>query len=175
MPEEVFDWTYFRKKTYVRASREKLFQAWAVPEEIVKWFIAEASYKTPEGNTRKNDEVVQGGDMYEWTFYQGLTLKGEVLKVVPGEMFRFTFGDKFPESDEKVIVTVTFHEDGRDTWLILEQTNIAEDERGKVTFNLSCNLGWTFFITNLKSVFESGYDLREKERQKAIETRAITL
>ena len=61
-----YDWTQFKKRTLIQASPEAVFRAWAKPEEIVQWFIAQADYTSPEGNLRAGDEIVQFGDRYHW-------------------------------------------------------------------------------------------------------------
>jgi hypothetical protein len=42
-------------------------------------------------------------------------------------------------------------------------------------YNLSYMVGWSFYLMNLRSVFESGYDLREKERRLTSESQNYTL
>jgi hypothetical protein len=44
----------------------------------------------------------------------------------------------------------------------LTQENIPTDEESKINFYLGCQTGWTFYLTNLKSIFEGGKDLRNK-------------
>ena len=88
----------------------------------------------------------------------------------------FTFGEKESGSEEDVIVEIFFSSDhaGR-TMIELHQKNIADSEYGHVNFNLSCMIGWCYFLTNLRSIFESGHDLREKEKDFAIESQEFTL
>ena len=39
---------------------------------------------------------------------------------------------------------------------------------------MGCNLGWSFFITNLKALLEHGIDLRETDPDKAYTVRTLT-
>jgi len=45
----------------------------------------------------------------------------------------------------------------------LWQENIPTDEKAKVSWHLGCATGWTFYLTNLKSILEGGLDLRNKD------------
>jgi hypothetical protein len=44
----------------------------------------------------------------------------------------------------------------------LVQEEIPTDENGKQIFHLGCKSGWTFYLANLKSIFEGGIDLRNR-------------
>ncbi|MCW8811609.1 MAG: SRPBCC domain-containing protein, partial [Ignavibacteriaceae bacterium] len=100
---------------------------------------------------------------------------GTVLDVVLDSYFKFTFGKKEPASDENVIVEVKFSEKEGSTEIELKQSNIADNEYGKVSYNLSCMVGWSYFMTNLRSIIESGFDYREKDEQLAKESTAYSL
>jgi hypothetical protein len=45
----------------------------------------------------------------------------------------------------------------------LVQTEIPTDDRGKHYWHLGCKTGWTFYLANLKSLFEGGVDLRNRD------------
>ena len=102
-------------------------------------------------------------------------MKGKVLDIQENSVFKFTFGKKEPGSDEDVIVNVKFKEKDGLTIIEIEQSNIADNEYGQVTYNLSCMVGWSYYMTNLRSIFESGFDYREKEMERAKETTAYNL
>ena len=44
----------------------------------------------------------------------------------------------------------------------LEQTTPMEDETEQRHFFIECGKGWTFYMTNLKSILQGGIDLRNK-------------
>jgi hypothetical protein len=44
----------------------------------------------------------------------------------------------------------------------LVQENIPDDESGKLTWHVGCKTGWTFYLANMKSLYEGGIDLRNK-------------
>ena len=102
-------------------------------------------------------------------------MKGKVLEVVPDSSFKFTIGKKEPDSDEDVIVNVSFSEKVGMTEIELTQNNIADNEYGRMNYNLSCVVGWSYFMTNLRSLFESGFDYREKDERLAGESTAYSL
>jgi uncharacterized protein YndB with AHSA1/START domain len=175
MTEFSYDWTRFERRIFIKAAPEVVFRAWAVPENIVKWFIAAAEYESKDHTPRPATEVVAAGDTYYWEWHQDLSIRGTILEVVDNGKLVFTFGDREPDSDEKIIVTVDVlpEEDGV-TLLRLVQENMADTPQAHVSWHMQCNLGWSFFMTNLKGLLEHGVDLRETDRERAYEARAVT-
>jgi len=175
-PLDQYKWTEFRQIEYITASKETVFEKWMTSKNIVEWFVAEAIYKYDGTIVRKPGEKIKAGDKYTWIFFQGIKVEGTILNVIDNEYLSFTFGKKEPESEEDVIVEIFFSSDSAKRTLIeLHQKNIADSEYGHVNYNLSCMIGWCYFLTNLRSVFESGYDLREKEKDLALESQEYTL
>lgn len=174
-PLEKFQWTQFTQNEYVKASKEEIFRKWATAKGITEWFIALAEYKDQNARIRDPKEIVHAGDHYTWIFYTGFTMTGKILEVKENELFKFTFGKKEPDSDEDVIVTVRFHKQKDRVRIEMFQENIADNNYGHIHYNMSCQLGWSYFMMNLRSIYESGYDLREKEKDLAEKSRAYTL
>jgi uncharacterized protein YndB with AHSA1/START domain len=166
-PLEQYEWTRFRQKEYIKAPVSQVFAKWTIPEGITEWFL--------KNEVRSPDETVKKGDRYTWEFDAGLVMKGKVLDIQENSLFKFTFGKKESGSDEDVIVNVKFKEKDGFTVIEIEQSNIADNEYGQVTYNLSCMVGWSYYMTNLRSIFESGFDYREKEMERAKETTAYNL
>jgi hypothetical protein len=44
----------------------------------------------------------------------------------------------------------------------LLQENIPSDEAGRHMWHVGCKTGWTFYLANMKSLFEGGIDLRNR-------------
>jgi uncharacterized protein YndB with AHSA1/START domain len=174
-PLEDYKWTEFKQKEYIKAPVKEVFLKWATPKGITEWFIKNAEYTSQDGKIRNENEIVKLGDNYTWHFYSGLVMKGTVLDVVPDSSFKFTFGKKEPGSDEDVIVNISFFKKDSMTEIELTQSNIADNEYGRVTYNLSCMVGWSYYMTNLRSLFEAGFDYREKEEKLAQESTAYCL
>lgn len=174
-PLENFSWTELTVKEYIAENQETAFQFWSIPSKLTQWFIKEALFETEDGTKRNPNEQIQSGDKYTWIFGADLTLKGQILEFSKNNYIIFTFGSKEPNSEEHVIVKVSFMSHNRKTLIIVHQTNIADNSFGQVTYNLSCHLGWAYYMTNLRSITESGYDLREKDLKKDVDTRRKNL
>ena len=97
------------------------------------------------------------------------------MEVVDNEKLSFTFGNRTPDSDEKIVVTINVKKepDGV-TRLQLTQENMAAAPEANVYWHMGCNLGWSFFMTNLKGLLEHGIDLRETDPSRAYASRAIS-
>lgn len=174
MNEFSYDWTQFEREVFIQSDLSTVFQAWAKPGEITQWFIATATVTSANNHPRPKDEFVQAGDQYQWHWHQDLQAKGIILEVVENERLQFTFGDGEPGSNEKIIVTVNFNDLGDTTSVILKQENLPDNEQGHVHWHMGCNMGWSFFMTNLKALLEHGVDLRETDQERAYASRAIT-
>jgi len=173
-PLEHYEWTKFRQVEYITAPVNEVFNKWATPAGIVEWFLKNAVYEYGN-NTRSSNEIVKAGDNYTWEFHSGLVMKGKILEVQENKVFKFTFGKKEPGLDEDVIVIVSFSYENDQTKIELKQENIADNEYGRVTYNLSCMVGWSYYLTNLRSLFESGFNLREKDIKFAEEAVSYNL
>jgi uncharacterized protein YndB with AHSA1/START domain len=154
-----FDWTSFKLQIAIKKTEEELFNAWAVPSEIEKWFLKTAEYTGQQNANREKNLSTETGDRYNWTWYlYSETEHGRILNVAPAKSFSFTFaGD--------CIVNVTFRPDGEYTIVQLTQSEIPTDERSKKEIRLGCEKGWSFFLVNLKSFYENGIDLRNKDER----------
>lgn len=170
-----YDWTTFKRKIYIKADRKSVFRAWATCSEIIKWFIARARTVDSTGMECDPSEIVKPGDTYYWEWHQDLSNSGVILDVVKDQLIRFTFGDKEKGSDEKIVVKVEFFDDDKGTRLELTQVNMADTPQAHVSWHMGCNMGWSFFMTNLKAYLEYGVDLRETDPQRAYDSRAINL
>ncbi len=51
------------------------------------------------------------------------------------------------------------------TIVTLYQKNIPADDDSKIGVRLGCDTGWSFYLVNLKSVYEGGLDLRNKDQK----------
>lgn len=170
-----YNWTKFKRKAYIKAPVRDIFDAWTKPHDITTWFIKDAQYTDQNGDFRDKDETVKAGDKYFWDWHQDLQSKGKILEVIPNKLFRFTFGNKEQGSDEKVVVSIEFKEGNGETEYTLTQENMGGSDLDMARYHLSCNMGWSFFMTNMKAVYESGIDLREHDPKRAMDTRALSL
>ena len=136
-----YNWKEFTLRAAYKGTPEKLFKMWTDPKKLNKWFLTDADIELKKG----------GKYMFKWAI--GAVENGKVLEVRRNSLFRFTFaGCK---------VEVKFSKAGKECNVTLRQYDIPAGEEHKVGTHMSCQLGWTFFFTNLKSVLETGRDLRE--------------
>ena len=140
MNEFNYDWTQFTREIFIQAGVPAVFEAWAKPNEITKWFIAATDQE------RSAEKVVQVGDQYRWHWHQGAHAQGTFLEVIENEKnFNFTFGDEATYLNEKIVVTVQFTDLGNMTSVLLTQENLPDTEQGHVQWHMGCNMGWSFF------------------------------
>lgn len=151
-----FDWTSFTKKIAIKASLADIYKAWTVPAELERWFLERAVFHRDDG-TQAPGQPAQIGAQYDWYWYLDTNpLHGEIVNANGEDLIQFSFeGNSLVEVrlsmlDEYVIVT-------------LRHYNIPEDEHSKQHIRLGCASGWAFYLHNLKSVYEGGIDLRNKD------------
>jgi len=157
MDSKNYDWSKFIKKISINASPEILYQAWTTQENIEKWFLAKAEFKTPDGTLRKQNQQIQEGDTFEWMWHgSDVVERGKMLAVNKKDKIRFTFYDCF--------VDVIIKTDAGENIVELTQSEIPLTPESRVNQHLGCMRGWTFYMTNLKSILEGGIDLRNKNK-----------
>jgi hypothetical protein len=154
-----FDWSNFTVRINIKSSSiDQLYRAWATKGGIEYWFLRMSEYSQPNGSLRGDDEPVHKGDTYRWRWFgysDEVTESGEILDCNGIDFFKFRFGDAgncsvriYPEQDELIVE--------------LLQDNIPTDDKGKELWHIGCKTGWTFYLANMKSMFEGGIDLRNK-------------
>ncbi|HNQ60751.1 MAG TPA: SRPBCC domain-containing protein [Bacteroidia bacterium] len=153
---ENFDWTCFTRRIAIKSDIHKLYKAWTCTDEIEKWFLSKAKFFSSEGSELKTSELFTSGCAYEWSWYLYSEIeRGKIIHANAKDLIRFSFaGDclvevKLIQKNDLVIVE-------------LRQSNIPTDDRSKRGIRLGCESGWSFFLLNLKSVYEHGVDLRNK-------------
>ncbi len=160
MPDS-YNWSIFTVRINIRAPVDKLYQAWATRTGMEYWFLRLSEYQKPDGTLRANDELVGKGDSYKWRWYgwpDEMTEYGEILDCNGKDLFKFTFG----KAGNCTVKILTEH---NETIVELLQDNIPTDEMGMHYWHLGCKTGWTFYFANMKSLFEGGIDLRNRNVQ----------
>lgn len=154
---KTFNWQSFTKRITIKASMAELYNAWTVPQEIEKWFLSKALFHSNEGDAVANDQNVSKHNSYQWSWYgYDVVEKGKVLEANGKDSFQFTFAGNCP-------VRVTLVQEGDSVIVTLTQSDIPIDDESKRSIRLGCDSGWSFFMLNLKSVYEGGLDLRNKD------------
>lgn len=140
---ENFNWTSFTKRIAVKASLADLYSAWTTKLGLESWFL---------------EEVNVNGDHYSWKwFLYDDVMLGEFKQTNGTDFIQFTF-------EGSCLVDVSLEQRGDDVVISLTQHNIPTDDASKQHIRLGCTNGWTFYLANLKSVYEGGLDLRNKDK-----------
>ncbi len=156
------DWSRFTLRIDIAQYKDRLYRAWATQLGLESWFLRAAAFQSVDGEIRQDDDEIQAGDSYSWQWWgwpDDVVENGTILKTETNKLVKFTFGGD-PQSP--IVVTVLFKDEHDMQLLELTQENIPLTEEGKIKYYLGCRDGWTFYLTNLKSVFEGGIDLRNR-------------
>lgn len=155
------DWSRFTVRIDVSAPVEKLYKAWATRIGMEYWFLRLSEYKMPDGTLRLNGEVVEKNDTYRWLWFgwpDDVVENGQILECNGKDFFKFSFG-------KAGNCAVTIKEEQGVTIVELVQDNIPTDEKGIQNYHVGCKTGWTFYLANLKSLYEGGIDLRNRNEK----------
>ena len=152
-----FDWTTFTRRIAVKAKLSDIYDAWTKAIELERWFLSNALFIDQNKKVIGKETPIESGFSYEWNWYLfDTTEQGEITDTNGKDFLQFTFaGDclvdiKLTPQNDYVLVELT-------------QKNIPTDDTSKQGIRLGCDTGWSFFLVNLKSVYEGGLDLRNKD------------
>ncbi len=152
-------WSTFSRRIPVNASIEKLYAAWATQAGLEQWFLRQAVFTSPEGTLRGREELVQASDRFLWLWHgwsDDHPEKKEILAANDKDFFQFSFSGN-------CIVSVEITTEQNVNFVNLTQSKIPENLDPKENLHVACSNGWTFYLTNLKSVLEGGLDLRNRD------------
>jgi uncharacterized protein YndB with AHSA1/START domain len=152
-----FDWTTFTRKIAIKAKLSTIFDAWTKASEIEKWFLSKAIFNDTNGTPISAEKTFEKEFTYEWNWYlYETTERGKITDSNGKDFIQFTFAGN-------CLVDVNLFR--QDDFVIVEltQKNIPTDDNSKQGIRLGCDSGWSFFLVNLKSVYEGGIDLRNKD------------
>jgi uncharacterized protein YndB with AHSA1/START domain len=136
MKTDTIDQTY-----YIKAPASTVFNAISEPKELAKWFL-----KSAELDARK-------GGKYRFTWmFNGYEQEGNVIDFKMDERLVLDWA-----AAKGSIVTFTVKKEGNGTLLTIVHSRF--DHPATMMLSLS---GWTYYLTNLKSVLENGKDLRHE-------------
>ena len=152
------NWSSFTLKISIQASEEAVYKAWATQNGLERWFLRSAEFTNQLGNVRHIHDFIQANDWYHWLWHgypDDAYERKEVIEANGRNTFKFVFTDN-------CIVSITLSPAFGETLCTLTQDHIPLDSDPKNNLYLNCSNGWTFYLTNLKSVLEGGHDLRNK-------------
>ena len=151
-------WTSFKLTADFDTDVRSIYEAWATPAGLKTWFLRKAIFCAIAGRQREPHEFINKEDTYSWYWYghSDETVEyGQVLENNGADLLKFTFSGGS-------IVTVDIQSKYGSTIVELTQENIPKENDPTKNLYVQCQIGWTFFLTNLKSVIEGGKDLRNK-------------
>lgn len=151
-----YDWSRFVKRISIDADAQAIYDSWATRRGLESWFLSKAEF-TSDAGLRAPDSRVQKGDKYSWNWhgYADYEGTGEILETNEKDFLEFTFSGG-------CTVSVSVKEEAGETICELVQTMPQETDEDKQYYYIECGKGWTFYMTNLKSILEGGVDLRNK-------------
>ncbi|HVW95830.1 MAG TPA: SRPBCC domain-containing protein [Mucilaginibacter sp.] len=151
-------WSGFKMTGDYKTGVRSLYEAWATPAGLERWFLRKANFYTIPRRVREPKEFILTEDTYEWYWHgwdDSTFEKGRILEANGTDFLKFTFSGGS-------IVSVFIHSRNGLSVIELTQENIPEEADLSKNLYVQCQIGWTFYLTNLKSVIEGGADLRNK-------------
>lgn len=153
-------WTRFTIVGGCKAPISRLYKLLTTRDGIERWFLRKAEFTTPGGALRARSETIRKGDRYFWLWHgypDSVSETGTILGVNGGSSVSFTFGGPCR-------VKVSLRKRGGISLVQLTQDRIPIESDPKKNLYVQCQIGWTFYLANLKSIAEGGLDLRNKRR-----------
>lgn len=152
-----FDWTSFTLRILVKASLSDIYNSWTKSAEIERWFLKDATFTDTEGNKISKDEQVKKDYSYKWIWhlYDDIAT-GKITEANGLDFIQFTF-------EGECLVDVKLSVQKNYVLVELTQKNIPTDDNSMQHIRLGCHNGWSFYLVNLKSIYEGGIDLRGKD------------
>jgi hypothetical protein len=152
-------WSRFVVRINIKAPRQQLYAAWASRKGMESWFLRQCEYIGKDGQILDQSMFATTGGRYtfRWHGWPDETVEyGDILDANGADFFQFSFGNA-GNCSVRILLA------GNDQIVELEQDSIPSDESGKLLYHVGCKTGWTFYLTNLKSIMEGGIDLRNKD------------
>jgi len=139
------DWSSFDVYLYIEAAPADVLRYWQTVAGLTQFFVAEMTASV---------SVLETGSRYNWRGIHDYSGEGQFLQVTD-KAVEFTFGANYS-------VDVSVRPVGSGTRLHLRQSGIGQNDSEQVQGTLNCRSCWIYFLVNLKSVIESGNDLRDQ-------------
>ncbi len=153
------NWNEFEIRIAVNAPIPSVYACWATSGGIERWFLRKAVFTARNGTRRLAGEPYERGDRYHWLWHAYGDDVFEANRILAAN------GDDFVQFEftGRCAVSVRLEHTQALTMVTLRQERIPDDPDPTTSLFVNCQLGWTFYLTNLKSVLEGGLDLRNRE------------
>ena len=152
-------WSSFKLRVNVSASIKEVYDAWATPVGLEKWFLRKTLTRDEQGILKNKEGRMKENDTYEWYWYgypDSVVEKGKILKAKEESIFSFTFSMHCP-------VTISLYREFDETIVELVESELPTDDETILKHYIGDSKGWIFYLANLKSVLEGGLDLRNRK------------
>jgi uncharacterized protein YndB with AHSA1/START domain len=139
----------------IRASRERIFEAWTRPEQIQKWFgppnviMVAAQADVVEGGHYNIQTTVGPSGPGESEEIRRAGVTGEYLNVIPNLLLRFTWRADWSPGAE-TIVTVQLQDVEGGTEVIVKQERFTDD-----VWRSRHEQGWTGALDKMAAYLEN--------------------
>lgn len=153
-----YNWKQFIKRIPIKAPPKSIYDAWATQQGLESWFLRLAQFTKTDGTIRSKNSHIEAGDNYKWLWFgydDSVVEERPIIKSNGWDQIQFGFSGG-------CIVTVSIKQEEGETICELVQDMPMQDESEQQYFYIECGKGWTFYLTNLKSILEGGPDLRNK-------------
>ena len=154
----VYNWKQFTKRITIKAPPKAIYDAWTTQHGLESWFLRLAEFTKTDGTLRSKNSHTEAGDKYKWLWFgydDSAREERKILLANGWDKLQFSFSGG-------CIVTVTIKQENNEIICELVQEMPMEDVVEQQYFFIECGKGWTFYMTNLKSILEKGIDLRNK-------------
>jgi len=149
------NWSTFIKRMPIKASKKLIFNSWTSQENLERWILSKAEFTSLDGGLKNRSVEISKGDTYTWMWHgSDFLAEGTILENNQNNLLGFTFLG--------CDVTIEIKEEDNENIIELIQSRIPLDEDSRMSHYMGCSRGWTFYLTNLKSILEGGIDLRNK-------------
>ncbi|GAA4307606.1 hypothetical protein GCM10023149_01190 [Mucilaginibacter gynuensis] len=151
-------WTKFSITADFTTDVRTIYNAWTTQAGLEHWFLRKAEFYAIAGRTREADEHIKKEDSYFWQWHgytDDVNEKGEILEANDSDLIKFTF-------TKGSVVTIDLQRRNGLTLLELTHENIPIEEDPLKNLYVQCQVGWTFYLANLKSIIAGGPDLRNR-------------
>jgi uncharacterized protein YndB with AHSA1/START domain len=132
---------------FLEASVPDVYQALTDPKGLAGWFLAKA------------DMPAQKGEEYQFWWQGGYHHRGVVLERVKNRRLSLSWPNTYRGETKETRVTFALSKKGRGTLLRLRHTGYPAST-GWIDVYGATQSGWAYFLLNLKSVLQTGVDLR---------------